>query len=83
MRAPVLALGRDGMGEATEADFAAWVSFVSQRIDARAGFTVVVNECAARDIQRDTIVNATDEQREIIDEAKQALWDEWCAEGSS
>lgn len=44
----ILILGRDGMGEADEADFEAWSLFVCQRIDERCGFTVDMDERAPR-----------------------------------
>jgi hypothetical protein len=74
-----LILGRDGMGDdASEDDFASWVSYVCEQIDGRAGFTVDVEERPRRDMQTDMILSATRGQREIIGEAKEALWDAWC-----
>jgi hypothetical protein len=82
MSTPVLVLGRDGMGGGDEADFDAWVAFVCKRIDARAGFEVDVDVRGSRDVQSDEIVGGTDEEREIIDEAQEALWEEWCSAGA-
>lgn len=75
-----LILGRDGMGgSAAEEDFSSWVLFLCRLIDERCGFEVDVDERDRGGVQSDTIIGATDEQRQTIDEAKRALWDEWCA----
>jgi hypothetical protein len=80
MAKATLVLGRDGMGDANEEDFEAWVAYVCARIDERAGFEVDVDEQPARGGQNDTIEGGTDEQRETIAEVKRSLWDDWCAE---
>lgn len=78
---PLLILGRDGMGaDATEADFDAWVSFVCDHIDDACGFEVDVDYRHRREVQSDVIVRAGDDETiRVIWEAKQALWDRWCA----
>jgi hypothetical protein len=77
-----LILGRDGMGsEYTSADFDHWVGYVSDRIDEKCGFPVEVSERSEHDIQDDKIQNASDEERVMVEEAKQSLWDLWCSEG--
>ena len=76
-----LLLGRDGLGEATEADFASWVAYVSERID-ESGVHAAVSGRGPRDVQGDEIVGASDEERVAIEEARRALWDRWCAEGA-
>jgi len=77
-----LVLGRDGMGDADEADFDSWVSYVCAHIDERAGFAVEVETRGARDVQSDAVTGGTDEARETVAEAKAAMWDEWCAQGA-
>lgn len=82
-RTPVLVLGRDGMGaDATEEDYGRWVEHVGDRIDERCGFSVCIEGRLRRDVQSDVVTHATDEQEQIILEAKQSLWEEWCAAGA-
>jgi hypothetical protein len=76
-----IVLGRDGLGDASEADFDSWVSYVSANIDERAGFEVEVDTRGERDVQSDEITG-NDEQRETIGETVAALWEDWCAEGA-
>ncbi len=65
------------LGEATEADFASWVGFVSDRIDAACGFKVGV-DAAQYGESGDDQVRGTDEQRQTIREAIMVLWERWC-----
>jgi hypothetical protein len=78
-RATVI-LGRDGMGDATEEEFARWVAFVCAHIDDAAGFEVEVDERGARDVQ-DGAVYADEDDRVVVEEAVEALWNRWCSEG--
>lgn len=79
-----LILGRDGMGaEADEADFEAWVDYVSERIDARSGLDVTIEIRGARDVQDDKISADTEEDKRDLDGAKQAIWNEFCADTSA
>ena len=70
------------MGEnATEADFDAFAAFVAARIDERVGFEVSVDQSSFRNgPAADEISGASDEQRETIREAIEAMWGDWCAQ---
>jgi hypothetical protein len=75
-------LGRDGMGDATEADFYAWVDYVCERIDAACGFVVDVETRSARDVQDDDIrAGGDDAIHETIRNALSDMYEQWCAEG--
>jgi hypothetical protein len=76
-----LILGRDVMGpNATEVDFDSWVAYVCDRIDAACGFVVEVSERAARaSLQANEVRGATEDEQATIEDAKQDLWDDWCA----
>jgi len=77
-----LILGRDGMGsEFINNDFEHWVGYISDRIDEKCGFPVEVSERSEHDVQDDKILNASDEERETVEEVKQFLWNLWCSEG--
>jgi hypothetical protein len=87
-----IVLGRDGMGpEADDADYEAWVAYVSERIDERCGFEVEVEESRPRDVQNDKITlcgfyvegsNPTDEV-EIVEDAVRVLWQDFCRDDSA
>jgi len=86
----VLVLGRDGLGaDADEADFEAWVDYVSTRIDEASGCDVTIEIRGARDVQDDDIRAIDDVRedgyptREAVDEAKHRLWDEMCADATA
>jgi hypothetical protein len=81
MSAPTLTLGRDGFGATpTEEEFDSWVSLVCERIDDLTGLTVGVDARSSRALdQSDTITGCDYDDQRAIDEAKQALWQEWCA----
>ncbi len=66
-------------GEATAADYDAWVRYVNEHIDERAGFTVQVDADRFGTAGDDRISDADDAQREEIKEALRSLWDSWCA----
>jgi hypothetical protein len=84
MSAPLLILGREGLGadEGDEQAFEAWVEYVCDHIDKRCGFGVGVARRGHGEIQTDEIRGGTDEQRETIGYVKQDLWNDWCAEGA-
>lgn len=77
--APSIRLCASGMGDdATEADYDAFVAFVSGRIDERCGFAVQVDsalhyECGYTQYRGD------DDDRETMQRAHDALWEEFCA----
>jgi hypothetical protein len=76
-----LIMGRDGMGpESDEADFEAWVDYVSERIDERSGCDVTIEIRGSRDVQDDKISADSEEGARSINDAKQAIWDEFCAD---
>jgi len=70
------------MGTDSTEDFGAWVTYVCEHIDERCGFEVDVDTRGDRDVQSDIIDGGTDAQREIITEAKTAMWDAWCSAGA-
>ena len=79
-----LILGRDGMGsEADEADFEAWVDYVTKRIDERSGLDVTIEIRGARDVQDDKISADSDEDEHSLNNAKQVLWGDFCADTSA
>lgn len=82
-----LTLGRDGLGEATEADFDAWVDYVTDNIEASCGFPVEVLPRMKYEVQADEIaahssLEEAERIRGTVQEAVSALWLEWCAEGA-
>jgi hypothetical protein len=79
-----LVLGRDGMGpNSDEAAFKAWVAYVEDRIDERAGFVVDVEWRGKRDVQSDMVYDCDSEgEKATVEEVKRDLWNEWCAEGA-
>jgi hypothetical protein len=77
-------LGSGNMGDVSEADYDAWTSYVAEHIDDRCGF--VVDEVLPRrfgETGDDSVRGATEEQREIVNEALRALWDDFCADASA
>lgn len=71
------------MGDVTEADYDAWISYVSARIDERTGLDVTVDAspfgCGSSE---DCISGYEDEDdRQIIQDTLYCLWDEFCADG--
>ncbi len=84
MSDPKLTLGRDGLGEAASvADYTSWLDFVTDKIDEACGFAVDVEASDPRDVQRNKISAADDEQRETITEAIRVLWELWCGLGGA
>jgi hypothetical protein len=80
--AATIVLGRDGMGAlADEADFDAWVAYVSDRIDDATGLDVTVEVRRARDVQDDAITGTDD--RQPIHDTIQSLWDDFCSDDSA
>jgi hypothetical protein len=80
-RSATLILGREGLGEADEADFLDWVDYVSERIDEATGLDVTVGVCRPRDVQTDAVTETL--EREYVLSAVQDLWGTYCAEGGS
>jgi predicted DNA-binding helix-hairpin-helix protein len=79
---PTLTLTAYNLGDATEADFDAFTSYVAEKIDDATGLNVTVEQHPFRSgPSTDTIVGATDEQQETIREAVESLWQSWCAQG--
>jgi len=75
-----LTLHSDGMGNATEEDFDAWTSYVTERIDARAGMPVKVER--ARFGESGDDVSRWDPNAETLRDILKGLWEEWCAAGA-
>lgn len=76
-----IVLSADTGCEMHEADFFAWVSYVGDHIDARCGFEVEVEAADYGDAFADRISAETEEREQAIREAKEALWEDWCATG--
>jgi len=69
------------MGDVTEADYDAWIQYVSDRIDERCGFEVDLDACAFdRPAFTTAIAGATAAEEEVIRAALAALWEEACAD---
>ena len=92
MSAVTIILGRDGMDDgASDADFDAWVAYVAERIDARSGCDVTVEERAPRDVQSTGYVGERDPRDsartadavDSVRDAVGALWEEFCADASA
>jgi len=72
---------------ATEADFDAWVSYVSSRIDERTGLDVTVESTRFErpEVFEDVIRAARwadqDDAEQTIGDALTSLWEEFCAAG--
>ena len=85
-RTATLTLGRDGMGgESDEADFDAWVAYVSAHIDEATGLDVTVDTRGKRDVQDDRIRATSDDpansdDAQTIRDALVTLWDAFCAD---
>lgn len=77
-----LILGRDGMGDSTEADYDSWVSYVCAHIDEASGHNVTVEERGTRDVQSDDVRGDAEDVIEAVRDAKWRLWEQWCAEGA-
>jgi hypothetical protein len=77
---PTITISADGTDCSSGDDFDTYVSFVSDRIDDRAGFTVNVESAPFGEGGADRISGADDAQRETIREAMQVIWQEWCAQ---
>jgi hypothetical protein len=78
-----LILGRGGMGEYTETDFEAWVSYVADRIDEATGLNVRVEARNKRDVQDNYICGFDSAQDQEIRSALNSLWDDFCADPSA
>lgn len=74
-----LTLGRSGMGSDSEEEFDAWVAFVMDNIDEATGLDVAVQAADVKDIQNDVIVSNDEGVKEVIKEAIQTLWDQFCS----
>jgi hypothetical protein len=73
-------LGRDGMGEATEADFDAWVTFVCDKIDGATGLDVDVEVRHLGDVQSDHFAPRGTPNAETVESAIVDLWEQFCAD---
>lgn len=82
MTIPTVTLTSYNMGDATEAEYDAWTSYVCEHIDEHTGFEVAVEVDRFGTAGDDRIV-ATDEQREAIQAALADLWQSWCADGAT
>ena len=76
----LLVLGRNGVNESD--DFDGWVNWVCAHVDGACGFEVDVDTAQPRDVQEDRILGCTDEERQILHEAIQMMWDNYCSEGA-
>lgn len=85
MSTPLVLLGRDGMGPAAdEADFDAWVAYVTRHLESCVPFAVGVEaKSGGSSLQNDFIRNASDDQRATLGEALTALWQDFCADESA
>lgn len=77
---PSVTLGREGMPGATESEFEAWVTYVTDHIDATCGFDVHVYFLGPTGIQGN-IVEADDYDRDVILASIVVLWNNWCDDG--
>lgn len=71
------------MGDVTEADYDAWVTFVSARIHVRPDLNITVEASPfGRGKSEDYISGYEDEDdRQSIQDTLQSLWDDFCADG--
>jgi len=82
IKTPTVTLTAYNMGDVNEQDYTMWIDYVSDRIDAAAGFEVGVDAAPFRGgPDADQINYATEAQRDAITEALRSLWDSWCATG--
>jgi hypothetical protein len=88
-----LTLGRDGMGDnADEADFDAWVSYVTDRINEESDCDVTVEVRGPRDVQDDDIRGGDERMpgcapgydgNAAVGDAMTRLWEAFCADDSA
>ena len=72
------------MGNVTEADFDAWVRYVSEHIDEATGLDVTVDAARFGAAGADRIVAENDEDRATLRRAVGVdLWDAFCADASA
>lgn len=80
-----------GMGDASEADFDAWASYVAARINERAGLDVSVDQARFGEGGGDRVNfadgvkdgDAPNDACETVREALRGLWDDFCADERS
>lgn len=78
-RTATMRLGRDGGNFRDEDEFYAWVEYVCAHIDAETGLDVTVETANERDVQADRYLADTQEERQILQDAMERLWERWCA----
>lgn len=83
-RAASITLTSADMGDVTEADFDAWVAYVSERIDEFTGLDVTVDAARFGAGGADRIVAENDEDRQTLRRAISVdLWEKFCADASA
>ncbi len=76
-------LGREGMGEPSETDFDAWVTYVADYFDSDPAWAnrIQVLPRTHRDRQTNLIVNASDEEQGALRVALATAWVDYCMGG--
>ena len=69
------------LGDVDDDEYDRWINFICERIDAKAGFEVLVQAKPFGASGSDTFAG-DEETVQILRDAMRVLWDEWCAEGA-